>query len=608
MQAEEPGHSKELKRHLEPQPVAWWVMVLCSLAVGVIAGLGAVVFRAMIGGFHNLLFLGQWSFDFDANVHTPPSPWGAWIILVPVLGAIGVAFLVKTFAPEAKGHGVPEVMDAIYHQDGRIRPIVALIKSLASALSIGSGGSVGREGPIIQVGAAFGSTLGQVITMPVRQRALLIAAGAGGGIAATFNTPIGGIVFAVELMLPFATPLSLLGVALSCVTATYIGRAFFGVLPSFNVPSLSLIVPSLPLIEGSDLALSVLPWFALFGLILGVLAWLLTRGIYWFEDLFDAMPGNYYTRHMSGMLLVGLVMYGFMALSQRYFDQPNHYYVQGVGYATIMDILRGDLTASGFLLLLVVAKLLVTCVTLGSGASGGVFSPAMFLGAALGGCFGSTLLHVLPDLPMTPAHFAYAGMAGMVGATTGAVLTGTIMLFEMTRDYTVILPVILTVVLACAVRNWLSPSTIYTLKLLRRGEIVPQGLQARMEEGKARHVMTADFLVLPQEEASNPDIVRQVLLRGQVVVVTGHDDRILSVFDERPRLESPDGRLAPMAICHVVVDPDTPFNAVLRAVDQAGARCALVTRTAAAGTQEVLGVITERDIARLAYATARLMD
>jgi chloride channel protein, CIC family len=178
----------------------------------------------------------------------------------------------------------------------------------------------------------------------------------------------------------------------------------------------------------------------------------------------------------------------------------------------------------------------------------------------------------------------------------------------MTRDYTVILPVILTVVLACAVRNSLSPATIYTLKLLRRGEIVPQGLQARMGEGNARHVMTADFLVLPQEQASNPDIVHQVLLRGQVVVVTGQDDRILSVFDERPRLESPDGRLAPMSICHVVVDPDTPFNVVLRAVDQAGARCALVTRTAAAGTQEVLGVITERDIARLAYATARLTD
>ncbi|MFZ0507699.1 MAG: chloride channel protein, partial [Methylocella sp.] len=433
------------------------------------------------------------------------------------------------------------------------------------------------------------------------QRALLIAAGGGGGIAATFNTPIGGIVFAVELMLPFATPLSLLWVGLSCVTATYIGRVFFGVLPSFNVPSF-------PLIEVSGLALPVLPWFALLGLILGVLAWLLTRGIYWFEDLFDAMPGNYYTRHISGMLLVGLVMYGFMAFSERYFGQPNHYYVQGVGYATIMDILRGELTASDFLLLLVVAKLLATCLTLGSGASGGVFSPSMFLGAALGGCFGSTLLHVLPDLPMTPAHFAYAGMAGMVGGTTGAVLTGTIMIFEMTRDYTVILPVILTVVLACAVRNWLSPSTIYTLKLRRRGGIVPQGLQARMGERKSRHVMTADFLLLPQEQASKPDIVRQALLRERVVVVTGPDDRILGVFDERSRLDSPDGQLPPPACCYVVVDPEAPLNAVLRAIDQAGARLALVTRTAPAETQEVLGVITERDIARLAYATARLTD
>jgi hypothetical protein len=225
MQAKAPEQSKEPRRRpLEPAPAALWVMVLCALAVGVIAGFGAVVFRAMIGGIHNLLFLGRFSWNYDANVHTPASPWGAWIILAPVVSAIGVAFLVKTFAPEAKGHGVPEVMDAIYHRDGRIRPIVAVIKSLASAVSIGSGGSVGREGPIIQIGAAFGSTLGQLIAMPARQRAVLIAAGGGGGIAATFNTPIGGIVFAVELMLPTTTAMSLCSVALSVVTATFIGR------------------------------------------------------------------------------------------------------------------------------------------------------------------------------------------------------------------------------------------------------------------------------------------------------------------------------------------------------------------------------------------------
>ena len=588
-------------RSKEPDPIAWWMMIVCALAVGVIAGFGAVVFRAMIAGFHNLMFLGVFSFDYDANVHTAPSPWGAGVILAPVIGAIGVAFLVKTFAPEAKGHGVPEVMEAIYHKEGRIRPIVALIKSLASALSIGSGGSIGREGPIIQVGAAFGSTLGQLIAMPVRQRAVLIAAGAGGGIAATFNTPIGGIAFAVELMLAFATAPTLLVVALSCVVATYIGRFYFGSLPSFNVPSLSLM-------HGSDLALTALPWFAVFGLLLGVLAWALTRGIYWFEDRFDAMPGNYYTRHMSGMLLVGLVMYGFMTLSEQVFGQPNHYYVQGVGYATIMDILRGDLTAWGFLLVLVVAKLLLTCLTLGSGASGGVFSPSMFLGAALGGCFGNVLLHFIPDMPMTPAHFAYAGMAGMVGGTTGAVITGTIMIFEMTRDYTVILPVILTVALACAVRNWLSPATIYTLKLMRRGEVVPQGLLARMENRRSRHVMTADFVVLSQAQLNEQDIARQALSRGQAVVVTGPGNRIIGVLDQWSRLEPLEGSPALATATHIAVDPETPLSTVLRALDDAGARLALVAPKTEDGSQDVLGIITDREIARLSYAAARMTD
>src|SRR5208283_4766549 len=273
-----------------------FLLALIAVLVGVIGGFGAVAFRALIAFFHNLLFLGKFSLVYEANIHTPPSPWGPFVILVPVLGAAGVAFLVSHFAPEAKGHGVPEVMDAIYYNKGVVRPVVALIKSLASALSIGSGGSVGREGPIIQIGAAFGSTLGQLIAMPARQRAVLIAAGAGGGIAATFNTPIGGIVFAVELMLPATTATSLLSVALSVVTATFIGRTVFGALPSFNVPSL-LQGESLLREAGPAAALSVLPWFVLFGLILGVLAWLLTRGVYWFEDLFDAMPGNYYTRH-----------------------------------------------------------------------------------------------------------------------------------------------------------------------------------------------------------------------------------------------------------------------------------------------------------------------
>ena len=176
---------------------------------------------------------------YDANLFTPPSPWGAGVILVPVIGAMAVTFLVTKFAPEARGHGVPEVMDAIYYKGGVIRPVVAVVKSLASAIAIGSGSAVGREGPIIQIGSALGSTLGQIVRMPAGQRITLVAAGAGAGIAATFNTPIGGVMFAIELMMPEVSVRTFLPVAIATGTATFIGRLFFGPQPAFAVPPLA---------------------------------------------------------------------------------------------------------------------------------------------------------------------------------------------------------------------------------------------------------------------------------------------------------------------------------------------------------------------------------
>ena len=210
---------------------------LLALVVGVITGIGAVVFRGLIGLVHNMFFLGQFSFAYNSSVFTPANPWGPLVILVPVIGGMGVTWIVSNFAPEAKGHGVPEVMDAIYYQRGIIRPVVAVVKSIASALAIGSGAAVGREGPIIQIGSALGSTLGQVIRMQAGQRITLVAAGAGAGIAATFNTPIGGVLFATELMLPEISVNTFLPVAVATGTATFIGRLFFGTQPAFSVPS-----------------------------------------------------------------------------------------------------------------------------------------------------------------------------------------------------------------------------------------------------------------------------------------------------------------------------------------------------------------------------------
>ncbi|MEJ2039513.1 MAG: chloride channel protein [Desulfosarcinaceae bacterium] len=433
---------------------------MAAIGVGLVGGLGAVVFRGLIALFHNLLFLGQFSFVYNANVHTSASPWGPLVILVPVLGAAGVVFLVKNFAPEAKGHGVPEVMDAIYYSKGIIRPIVAAVKSVASALSIGSGGSIGREGPIIQIGSSFGSTFAQILKISTWQRVTLIAAGTGAGIAATFNTPVGGVLFGMEIMLHEVSVRTMVPVVISTATGTYIGRLFFGATPSFVIPQLekAYFHATNPWIMISYIGL---------GLLMGLVSAIYIKSVYGFEDFFDKhVKGGYYVRHLSGMLLVGVIMYTLWRVF-------GHYYIEGVGYATVQDILSGRLYNLPFLLLLFFLKLLSTSLTLGSGASGGIFSPGLFMGATLGGAYGMVVGWIFPGLEISPAAFAVAGMAGVIGGSTGAAMASIVMIFEMTLDYTVIIPMTITVALSHGIRQILSPESIYTLKLARRGHTLP---------------------------------------------------------------------------------------------------------------------------------------
>jgi CIC family chloride channel protein len=479
---------------------------LLALALGVITGLGAVLFRDLIGLIHNLLFTGHAAVHYDANVFTAPAPWGALVILVPVLGAVGVTFLVSNFAPEAKGHGVPEVMDAIYYKGGIIRPVVALVKSLASAIAIGSGSSVGREGPIIQIGSALGSTLGQVVRMPTGQRIALVAAGAGAGIASTFNTPIGGVMFAIELMLPEVSVDTFLPVAIATGTATFVGRWFFGDAPAFHVPVLQAMA-----IDSS--ALLVLVLFAVLGTLTGVAAAGFIRVLHLAEDVFDRI-GSRYLRHMLGMLLLGVLMYLlFRTLGQ--------YYIDGVGYATVQAVLAGQMSTFWLLGLLFVCKALATSLSLGSGSSGGIFSPSLFMGATLGGGFAALLnMAGLPTLNV-PA-FAMVGMGAMVGGGTGAVMTAVTMIFEMTLDYSIVMPLIVAVAMSIGARRVLSRETIYTMKLVRRGRAIPKARHANMFLVRsAREVMDTDIQVLPVE-ASFDEFLRQPEHAGRLrhVVVT----------------------------------------------------------------------------------------
>ncbi len=574
----------------EKETLGQFKFSMLAIAVGIVAGFGAVFFRALIAFIHNYMFFGKISVIYDANLHIPPSIWGKYVIFVPVLGALGVAFLVKNFAPEAKGHGVPEVMDAIYYNKGKIRPIVAVIKSLASALSIGTGGSVGREGPIVQIGSSFGSMIGQWIRMPSWQRITLIGAGAGAGIAATFNTPIGGVLFAIELMVPELSVRTFIPIAISTSTATFIGRIFFGNHPSFIIPSFAIPKDQLtnPYLLVTYIGL---------GVIVGAMSAVFIKSIYGFEDFFDEMHGNYYTKHAIGMLADGILMYLL-------FVYAGHYYVAGVGYSTIQDILTNVAFTPYFLLLLAFLKLLATSLTLGSGASGGIFSPSLFMGATLGAMYGYFLNVISPAIHANPAAFGVVGMAGMIGGTTGAAITSIVMVFEMTRNYNVIIPMIITVAISDGVRRVLSKDSIYTKKLSRRGHFIPEVFHMNiLLIRRAKDIMEKRVIGIQMDMTIN-EVLKEYGESGILSFVVSEGNTVVGVVTMKYLLRQLDKDVTVgevMSAEYVVAkENDVLFNIIGKMRKR---RCptALVTLNGkCASISDVVGIITKEEIAEAA--------
>jgi CIC family chloride channel protein len=562
-----------------------------AVVVGLVTGLGAVVFRDLIGLIHNVAFLGTFSFDYDASVFTPPGPWGALIILVPVIGGQVVTFLITTFAPEARGHGVPEVMDAIYYKDGMIRPVVAVIKSLASALSIGTGAAVGREGPIIQIGAAIGSTLGQFVRMAPWQRITLVAAGAGAGIAATFNTPIGGVMFAIELMMPELSARTFLPVALATGTATFIGRIFFGIHPAFDMPARLLA-------SQSPATLDALLLYALLGALIGIAAAAFIRGLSFAEDVFERIR-NPYLRNFAGMLSIGVMIYAFMI-------GAGHYFVEGVGYSTVQAILTGGLDLPALLLVLFAAKLAATSISLGAGSSGGIFSPSLFMGATLGAAFGVLVHAIHPMESFGTTTCAVIGMAAMVGGGTGAAMTAVTMIFEMTRDYDLVMPSIIAVALAIGVRRLLSIENIYTIKLVGRGHFVPKALYANMFlVRQARDVMRKDITLLAADARFDAFLRQHGEEHGLRYVVVTRGNHIAGVVRVNTSLrrgieESYSGVCLGDVVQEnftVVRERDIMFDVVQR-ITRRNAVMAVVVKNGSRGRPaDVVGIISKDQIA-----------
>jgi CIC family chloride channel protein len=431
------------------------VMAILAVIVGLAAGLGAVGFRYLIDFFQTLAY----GSPNELLEVLKTIPW-SYKVGIPAAGGLLVGPLVYFFAREAKGHGVPEVMEAVALKGGVIRKRVVLVKTVASAISIGTGGSVGREGPIVQIGSAIGSTLGQALNVSGDRMRALVGCGAAAGIAATFNAPIAGSMFALEVVLGDFGLATFSPIVISSVMATAVSRAFLGDTPAFIVPAYQLV------------SAWEFPIYLILGLFCAAVGVTFTKTLYRFEDLFDSLKFPEYLKPVIGGLILGV--------SGLYIPQ-----ILGVGYGA-MDLALGQQLAWWLMLLLVAAKLLATSITIGSGGSGGIFAPSLYLGVMAGGFFGMVVHYLFPNMTASPGAYSIVGMGAVVSATTHGPLAAILILFEMTGSYEIILPLMFSCIIATIASGQLMKESIYTLKLVRRGVDIREGKEVNVL--KSMHV------------------------------------------------------------------------------------------------------------------------
>jgi CIC family chloride channel protein len=552
------------------------VLITLAVVVGAGAGLGAVVFRWLISGATQL-FTG--TPDYSGTTGHPANPWVPWlgpwfVVLVPVVGGLIYGPLVTRFAPEARGHGVPEVMYAVSQRGGRIAGRVAVVKSVASAVCIGSGGSVGREGPIVQIGSALGSRVARTAGLPESRMRTLVACGAAGGIAATFNAPIAGVIFALELLLGNFAAEAFGVIVLSAVVASVTGRAFLGDTPFLSLPTFTLVSPVEYLL------------YTVLGVLAGLVGVAFIRAMYTTEDVVDRFwRWPEWARPAVGGFGLGVIL---LILPQLY----------GVGYPVIQRGVGGEYVL-WFLLVLVIGKMLATSVTIGIGGSGGVFAPSLFMGAMLGSAFGQVAHGALPGLTGSAGAYALVGMGAVFAGATRAPITAVIIMFELTGEYTIILPLMLAIAVSTAMSHRFSRDTIYTLKLHRRGVdlSVPAG-DARLRTTTVSEVMipVPDAL---SDRTSLPEAAGELLSSGQSVlpVLSGGDLRgVVSARAVSEALaedgQAPALTVGDLADRPVAVSADTTLAAALESLVASDATGVPVVD----GDERLVGWLTHRAV------------
>jgi H+/Cl- antiporter ClcA len=500
------GWFKEFGKALEPT-----VVMTSGLAVvvGFIGGLVAQGLLELIYLFTNVFFYGKLSFAITYPVH---HHLGAWVILIPPIGGLLVGLMVYLWEPTLKGHGIPEAMEAVLVGKSLVRMRVGILKPLATAFAIGTGGPFGAEGPIIQTGAAFGSIFAQVAKLTPYQRRVLLASGAAAGMAATFVAPFAGILVAIELLLFEFRARSFIPVAISSVVATAVAVHFRGWAPLFPTPAFSLK------------SMQELWLFTLMGLIMGLIAIAMIRVLFWLEDLFDnhfPLKPRLIWAPAFGALLLGVIGY--------FYPQ-----VFGTGYDTIRDMLN-DRLSTGTLLGVSLAKFWALVISLGSGTTGGVFAPSLIVGGGIGAVYAQAWHHFFPNFVSDPAFYALVAMAAVFGGIARAPFTSIVFLFELSRNPNALLPLVVCCVVSDGFVRLFSAESIMTGKLIKRGLIVRQDysvpvlMRARIEQVMRKNFTT----VSPDDEVRT--VVREVTpeATGVIPVVSknGHLSGIIEAHD-----------------------------------------------------------------------------